>query len=64
MAAAAALWREAAEKGYAPAQHNFAASLIAGDGVEQDFALALSWLKKAADQGLDRSIYTLGKMYT
>ena len=37
---------------------------IAGDGIDQDYAEAVRWLARGADQGFARSVYTLGKMYT
>ena len=34
-----------------------------GDGVPQDYAQAVSWLRKAADQGIAHAQYDLGAMY-
>jgi TPR repeat protein len=34
-----------------------------GRGVDQDYAKALYWLSKAANQGIDESYYQLGMMY-
>ena len=40
-----------AQQGDALAQYNLGCFYAGGKGVKQDFALALSWLEKAAKQG-------------
>ena len=37
---------------------------MAGEGVSQDYSLALHWLQKAAQKGDDVAQYWLGKMYS
>ena len=44
------LLRQAAERGYAPAQTYYAGSLKMGIGVPQDLAAAVEWYRKAAAQ--------------
>jgi hypothetical protein len=53
---AAALYRKAAEKGFAPAQYRLGLLYISGDGVKQDDEEARNWFQKALDQG-----FTLAK---
>lgn len=49
-AAAARLYKAAAETGYAPALYNYAACLMAGHGVQQDMPLALQYWRAAYEQ--------------
>ena len=44
-----------ADQGFAMAQHDLGVFYERGTGVAQDYALAVSWYRKAADQGLARS---------
>jgi len=53
----------AAERGDVYAQCNLAAMYYNGKGVEQDFAQAFAWLRKAADQGYTEAPFNLGAMY-
>lgn len=48
-------YREAAEQGYAPAQHNLGLMLIKGQGTRQDVMEGWAWLMLAADHGHDAS---------
>jgi TPR repeat protein len=50
-AGALACDRQAAERGYAPAQFRLGAALAAGDGADIDLAQAVQACQKAADQG-------------
>jgi len=34
-----------------------------GDGIPQDYAEALSWFRKSAEQGQSAALYMLGAMY-
>jgi TPR repeat protein len=52
-----------AEAGDALAQYNLGVIYGRGEGVEQDYALALKWYRKAADQGLAEAQYNLGVIY-
>ncbi|MEY4635371.1 MAG: hypothetical protein RJA55_1169, partial [Acidobacteriota bacterium] len=45
------------------AQHKLGASYYIGQGVPQDYAQAVAWYRKAADQGDADSQYNLGVMY-
>ena len=45
------------------AQRNLGLSYREGDGVPQDYALAVQWLRKAADQGTADAQNNLGGMY-
>ena len=53
----------AAEKGDAVAQLNIGLMYYNGQGVEQDYAEAAKWWRKAADQGDEAGQYNLGLMY-
>jgi TPR repeat protein len=55
--------RNAAEAGDVAAQFTLASRYSAGDGVEQDWALAFKWFKAAAEQGLATSQHNLAVMY-
>ncbi len=44
-------WRPLAKQGNAKAQHNLGVMYEIGEGVPQDFAEAVKWYRKAADQG-------------
>ncbi len=57
--AAMALWRQAAQAGYAPAQVRLAATL---DDAEEDQE-AVQWYRKASEQGSVAGEYGLGLMY-
>jgi TPR repeat protein len=50
-ATAARLWRPLAERGDPAAQLRLGSMLHDGLGVPQDFAEALDWFRRAADQG-------------
>jgi uncharacterized protein len=45
------------------AQSNLGAMYATGQGVRQDYAEAMKWYRRAADQGDTRSQYNLGVMY-
>lgn len=49
-----------AEQGDAMAQHEYAARLIAGEGIKKDFASGVMWLRKSAQQGYLDAQYDLG----
>jgi len=53
-----------AQFGYPVYQEVLGEYLLAGRSVIQDKALALAWLKKAADQGNDGAENTLGRLYS
>ena len=77
--AAADWFRKAADQGYAPAQKalrmaeaeagdpvaqlNLGFDYYYGRGVTQDYAIAVSWYRKAADQGYANAQTSLGIMY-
>ena len=48
---AAELWFKAAEAGDAYAQTCLGVCYLEGEGVEEDAAAAVEWIKKAAEQG-------------
>jgi hypothetical protein len=50
-ATAIGLWRPLAEQGNAAAQHHLGVAYELGDGVPQLYAIAVTWYRKAADQG-------------
>lgn len=60
---AAAVFRELADEGYAPAQSHLAYAYRHGEGVEKSDAEALKWYRKAADQKFVKGQYNLGVMY-
>jgi len=63
-AAAAAGWlREAAEKGYAPAQMLLAQLYWHGLGVTPDYQAAASWMNEAAKQSYPHATCELGRLY-
>lgn len=43
--------KQRADQGVAEAQHNLGVMYFNGDGVRQDYAEALKWYRKAAEQG-------------
>ena len=47
----------------ANAQYNLGLKFAKGEGVPQDFAVAMSWYRKAADQGNASAQNSLGVMY-
>ena len=51
-AATAADYRAAAERGDAEAQYELGMCYARGDGVNKDFAEAVKWWRKAAQQGV------------
>lgn len=51
------------EKGYIGAQVNLGTMYAYGVGVEQDYAKAAEWFKKAAEQGNAGAQFNLGRMY-
>jgi TPR repeat protein len=53
----------AADRGNAIAQATLAWKYYSGEGVVQDYAIALMWFRKAADQGNATGQYGLGFMY-
>jgi TPR repeat protein len=52
---AAALFRAAAEAGYAPAMANLGSLYFQGKGVPQDFVLAQMWILRAAAGGVEQA---------
>jgi TPR repeat protein len=62
-AKAFALYTEAAEKDYVPAQYNLANQYATGEGVKQDLGKAELWWTKAAERGLLPAQVNLGNMY-
>ena len=63
-AAEACRWfRRSAEAGYAPAQNNFAACLMNGEGVARGVAEGAMWYRKAAEQGLVAAEVNVGRAY-
>ncbi len=62
-AQAAAWYRKAADRGYAPAQHSLGVLYESGTGVATDFAAAAQWYRKAADQGFAPAQFSLGLCY-
>jgi len=52
-----------ASQGNAIAQYNLGVMYYNGEGVPQDYAQAMKWLRLAADQGLVEAQYNLGVMY-
>ena len=53
----------AAEQGKASAQHNLALMYDNGNGVPQDYAVAVKWYRLAAEQGKASAQSNLGVMY-
>lgn len=60
---AVALYRQAAELGYAPAMFNLGVSCEEGDGVEADVAEANRWYILAAEAGHAAAMFNLGNNY-
>ena len=60
---AVTLLRQAADKGIASAQNEYAFALWNGDGISQDRAEALIWLRKAAEKGNSAAAFGLGEAY-
>jgi TPR repeat protein len=56
-------FREAAEQGFANAQHNLAEMYEDGEGVEEDAEQAATWFRKAAEQDSPDSQLKIGMMY-
>jgi TPR repeat protein/serine/threonine protein kinase len=56
-------WKEAAQRGFAPAQHLYASCLAFAYGIGQNHAEAVSWFRKAAAQGFPPAQSSLGGMY-
>ena len=56
-------FKEAADLGYAKAQHELAGLYFLGKGIAQNDNQAYYWDKKAADQGYSRAICSLGYFY-
>ncbi len=63
LAKARALFLQAAEQGYAPAQVNLGMIYDHGDGVARDYQTARYWYQKAADLGNRDGQLMLGYMY-
>jgi uncharacterized protein len=60
---AAEWYRLAAEQNNAEAQYVLGNMAYLGEGVDQDYELAVSWFHKAADQGNDEAQWWLGNIY-
>ncbi len=60
---ACSYFRQAAEQGYAPAQHELAMCYYHGYGIERDMSLHFSWEMKAAVQGYTEAEYGVGCCY-
>jgi TPR repeat protein len=56
-------YRRAADRGYAPAQHQLGVAYAKGWGVVQNDAEAVNWYRKAAEQGLPEAQHDLGVRY-
>lgn len=63
LAKAAALFRDAAGRGFVPAMFRYARALDKGLGIERDLAEAAEWYRKASDGGHDEAMASLGTMY-
>jgi len=61
-AGAVRLYRQAAQKGYAPAQNNLGAMYEYGLGVVADLSEASLWYQRAAEQGESHAQHSLGEM--
>ena len=55
-------FRQLAEKGYAPAQHDLGVMYANGVEVPQDYQEAAQWFHRAAAQGHARAQHALGIM--
>ncbi len=62
-AEAFALYTEAAEQGYTPAQNNLGSLYLRGAGVAEDAVVGADWIEKAATGGFARAAYNLGRLY-
>jgi hypothetical protein len=60
---AATLYREAADKGYARAQHNLGFMYAEGRGVTRDLTAAVEWYRKAVAQSYVPAMTSLGIAY-
>lgn len=60
---ACSLYRQAAEQGFAPAQHELAMCYYMGHVVDRDLYLHFSWEMKAAEQGYTEAEYGVGCCY-
>ena len=60
---AARLYRRAALRGLADAQHALGFLYATGQGVPRDEAMATAWFRRAADQGHCSAQHNLGVMY-
>lgn len=58
-ARAVAMYRAAAEQGYAPGMHGLGEMYAKGEGVDKDLEQAVVWFTKAADAGHDKSLRLL-----
>lgn len=56
-------FREAAQQGFANAQHNLAEMYEDGEGVEEDAEMAATWFRKAAEQDSPDSQLKMGMLY-
>lgn len=56
---AVAMYRAAAEQGYAPGMHGLGEMYAKGEGVEKNLSEAVGWFTKAADAGHDKSLRIL-----
>src|SRR6266550_8008039 len=54
------IWRPLAEQGNAQVQFNLAAMYHEGQGVPRNYAEAVNWLRKAADQAFAEAQHNLG----
>ena len=57
------IWKVLGEDGDALSQYNLGVLYEKGQGVEQDYAQALYWYIKAADQGVVKAQYNLANMF-
>jgi TPR repeat protein len=60
---AAAWYRKAADKNYAPAEHSLGVLYETGAGVAADYTAAAQWYRKAAEQGFAPAQFSLGLCY-
>ena len=56
-------WRPLAEQGDSYAQYNLGLMYDYGEGVIEDYTLAVYWYRQAAEQGHAKAQYNLGVMY-
>ncbi|KAF9088993.1 hypothetical protein BGX23_006994 [Mortierella sp. AD031] len=56
-------YRKAADQGYVQAQFTIGVLYKLGQGVPQNYSLAVDWFRKAADQGHVDAQYDIGNMY-